>query len=204
MPAPVMWLYPSLTWRGNPAGDSVYLTFDDGPTPELTPWILETLSEYRVKATFFCVGENLRDFPDLAKAIIEGGHRIGNHTHNHLVGWNSSANEYVDNVEVCEQWVRRYDTGKLFRPPHGRISRAQIRMLQRRGYEIVMWDLLAGDFDGNLNPPAAVRKIIHHTSPGTVIIFHDNVKAAENLKAMLPEYLEELKSMGLNTAKWPS
>jgi len=183
---------PARTWR-MPAGENkVYLTFDDGPTEHLTWWILETLKQYNALATFFCVGENILQYPDYTQAIRKAGHTIGNHTYNHLNGFKTPVSEYVENVEKCGPLVNNL----LFRPPYGKITQKQTAALRQKGYSIIMWSLLTYDYLENLNKEKAFNKIKKYAKAGSIIVFHDNLKAEENLKYLLPETLEFLTGKG--------
>lgn len=189
----------------------LYLTFDDGPIPGPTDFVLDTLAKHSIKATFFCIGDNVRKHPDVYKKIMEQGHAVGNHTFNHLKGWNTSLERYVDNVTQCdgvmnENLTVRYPlslirnnqllTGncQLFRPPYGRITRAQIKALQQ--YKIVMWDVLTNDYDRAVSREACLRNSIRVTRPGSVIVFHDSVKAEPNMAYALPRYIEHFLNQG--------
>lgn len=165
----------------------IFLTFDDGPHPEITPWVLSLLEKYGFKATFFCVGDNVRKYPETYQQIIAAGHRTGNHTFNHLKGWKTSLDEYISNVQECRELV----DSNLMRPPYGRITKAQTSRLIRE-YEIIMWTLLSGDFYHGLDCAKAIDKMIRKTSAGQIVVFHDSVKAERNLKEILPPYLEFL------------
>lgn len=188
--------YPSLTWHKSRKEKNIYLTFDDGPIPEMTPLVLDILSVYKVKATFFCVGDNVEKHPDIFQQIISAGHKVGNHTHNHLDGWKTSKHDYLGNVASCRHTI----SGKLayqsiFRPPYGKASRAQLKELQST-HEIVMWDVLSGDFDQSLTPKACLQNCIKATQNGSIVIFHDNIKAKTNLTYALPKYIEDSLEKG--------
>ncbi len=189
-------IYPSLTWdKFQDTNDleqkKIYLTFDDGPIPELTPWVLQTLKSWHAHGTFFCVGNNVHQYPELYQAVKDGNHRIGNHTYNHLNGWNTDNFLYLKNILKCEKLLSSSDKPKkkLFRPPYGKIKLKQIQQLLPR-YQIVMWDILSGDFDPNFNQETCLERCIQHTRPGTIVIFHDNYKAQKNLTYVLPRYIE--------------
>lgn len=181
---------------------NVYLTFDDGPTPELTEWVLETLREHEIKATFFCIGNNIKQNPEIFKQVVAGGHTIGNHTFNHLNGWKFNNEEYFANAIASEQCIREYlpefRENKLFRPPYGKIRASQARKLRSEGYRIIMWDVLSADFDKAITPEKCLKNVVHNTQEGTIIIFHDSVKAYANLKYALPRTIDLLKSKGFN------
>lgn len=183
--------YPSLTWQRKADEKVVYLTFDDGPHPEITQWVMDRLDEYSFKATFFCIGENLTKYPDVIPEIQRRGHRIGNHTLNHLSGYGASRETYVENVE---KWHSDLQTD-LFRPPYGRIRRSQIRALRDR-YEIIMWSILSWDFKSGVDHGSVLRQMERGVKPGSIVVFHDSEKAENNLKAMLPPFCAYLASEG--------
>lgn len=192
-----------LTWSIPTDKKELYLTFDDGPIPNLTPYVLNQLDIYGAKATFFCVGDNIRKHPEIAASIISKGHLIGNHTFNHLKGWNSSFKNYIENVEKCELYideVQQPQPIKLFRPPHGQLTWKLSRGL-KRSHKVVMWDVLAYDFDPTHTSQKSLKQTISSTSTGSIIVFHDNYKAEEKLKYMLPRYLEHFSENGYSFKK---
>ncbi|WP_353184466.1 polysaccharide deacetylase family protein [Parapedobacter lycopersici] len=184
-PLLLQWLYPALTWHRSRSEKRLYLTFDDGPIPDVTPQILNTLKNYQIKATFFCVGENIKKHPDLFHRLLENGHRIGNHTYHHLNGWHTPTDTYLADINQCEQLIHT----NLFRPPYGRGTRAQYARL-RHQYEIIMWDVLSGDFDQQLSPDRCLANVIRHARNGSIIVFHDNVKAIPRVTYTLPRAIE--------------
>lgn len=187
-------LYPNYSWSSYTDSDQViYLTFDDGPEAEVTPWVLNELNKYNAKATFFCVGENVTRNPEIKNSIIEQGHLLGNHTHNHLNGWKTKDSEYLNNVRNASQWI----DSKLFRPPYGKLKRSQRVALQSE-YRIIMWDVLTGDFDKNLSPQHCLDKSIAHTESGSIIVFHDSQKAKNTLKYVLPRFLDYFCTAGFS------
>lgn len=185
-PAIVQRLLPGFTWRVPTADNVLYLTFDDGPIPGVTPWVLDTLGSAGARATFFCVGENVQRHPQIFQRITEEGHSVGNHTHNHLNGWKTDTSDYLQNVQSCAEYV---PGSNLFRPPYGRILSEQAQAL-RKNYRIVMWDVLSGDFDRNLRPEKCLENIIRHSRPGSIVVLHDSLKAEPNLRYALPRLLE--------------
>ena len=193
-------LFPGLVWN-MPAQDEkvLYLTFDDGPVPEMTPFVLETLADYRASATFFCVGQNVERYSGIYRQLQAKGHRSGNHTYHHLNGWKTSTNAYLQDVARCRKVMQQETTEAnkkpLFRPPYGRISLRQLKQLKQH-YRLVMWDILSGDFDKHFPAEQCLRKSIDHSVSGTIIIFHDSYKAARNLQYVLPRYLEHFASAG--------
>lgn len=188
----------SLVWNIPNKTNTIYLTFDDGPTPEITEWVLNELEKHQIPATFFVVGNNVEKHPEIVKAILAKGHKIGNHTQHHLNGWKSKTANYLADVAKCQDLVK----SKLFRPPYGRIKNTQIRKL-KLAYDIIMWDVLSGDFDQKITPETCVNNVLVNTVPGSIIVFHDSVKAEKNLKASLPIILTELKAKGFQFAIIP-
>ncbi|WP_045462778.1 polysaccharide deacetylase family protein [Sporocytophaga myxococcoides] len=197
-------LYPSLVWKKKVKGNELFLTFDDGPVPDATEFVLEELDKWNVKATFFCVGDNVRKYPHLLKEIIKRGHIAGNHTFNHLNGWRNDNEEYFNNIESCqaaidevkrEVGVDQGATKDLFRPPYGKIKSSQSKELQK-SYEIIMWNVLTGDYDQNLKEEECLAKSIKYSTPGSIVIFHDSIKASKNMKYVLPRYIEYFLSKG--------
>jgi len=184
-------LYPSLTWERKTDEKVVYLTFDDGPTVEVTDWVLDNLKDFNQKATFFCIGNNVELQPEIYQRVLAAGHEVGNHTQNHKNGWKSSTKRYKQEVEQCAEFVQ----SKLFRPPYGRIKRSQIQALKDQ-YEIVEWSVISKDYFPKLNIDRALKALKSNTYPGSIIVFHDSVKAFKNLEQILPAYLEYLRDQG--------
>ncbi len=178
-------IYKDSLWRMNPNEQKIYLTFDDGPIPELTTWVLDVLKKYNIKATFFCVGENIIKNPKIFERIKQEGHQVGNHTHNHLKGWKSSTSNYVSNIEKCQQLTQT----NLFRPPYGRITKKQFNLV-KNSYKVVFWDVLTCDYDKFTSPKKCLKNSIKYTRNGSIIVFHDNIKADKNLMFALPQYIE--------------
>ena len=190
-PRLLKWYYPDLTWNFTTEDKCIYLTFDDGPTKEYTHWILKQLDTYNVKATFFCVGNNVENCRDEFNAIIEKGHAVGNHTYNHLNGRNNSLLSYLRDIRKCDAIFK----SNLFRPPHGRLSKKQSTALTK-DYKVIMWDVLSGDFDSNLSGEECYKAVVNNVENGSIIVFHDSKKAAPRLKIALPKVLEELTARG--------
>lgn len=189
------YLWPGSLWKVSGARNSIFLTFDDGPIPELTDWVLQILKEYGAKATFFCVGDNVEKCPEVFLRIKEEGHSIGNHTFNHLNGSKEKAKVYQNNVLECDHAFQKLKVNtNLFRPPYGRLKPSQRHNLKDR--KIVMWDVLTKDYDQNLDPDTILKNSIKATSSGSIVVFHDNVKAEKNLKEVLPKYIEHFQSKG--------
>lgn len=183
--------YPNLIWDLPNENNTIYLTFDDGPTPEVTEWTLEVLQQHDVKATFFVVGENVKKHPKVYQRILEEGHAIGNHTQHHLNGWKTKTVDYIKDVKICQEQLNT----NLFRPPYGKIKRAQIKRLKDQ-YKIIMWDVLSGDFDVNIHPEKCFTNVVEKVQSGSIIVFHDSLKAQENLKYALPKTIAYLKAQG--------
>jgi peptidoglycan-N-acetylglucosamine deacetylase len=190
---------PGYTWRREEQGRVLYLTFDDGPIPDVTPWVLEQLENHGAKATFFAVGDNLEKHPAIAAQVLAQGHLLANHTHNHLRGWETALPRYLQNVAQCQQTLEqlRPETGqrKLFRPPYGRITTRQAAAL-RPDYELVMWDVLTNDYDRSLKPENCLRQAIRCTQSGSIIVFHDSLKAQRNMQYALPRFLDHFTAQG--------
>ncbi len=195
-------LYPSLLWNKPTNSKSIFLTFDDGPHPEITPWVLNELKKQQVKATFFCVGENLTKYPEVFKSIINEGHSFGNHTYNHLNGWKTSNSEYLENVFKTEnimlEALGNISKKKLFRPPYGKIKPSQIKTLQQYNYQIVMWDVLSADFDAKITNEQCYMNVVKTATQGSIVVFHDSLKASEKLKEVLPRVLEHFTEKGFS------
>lgn len=187
-------IYPSLVWRKLNDSNKIYITFDDGPIPIVTDFVINTLKMYEASATFFCIGDNIRKHPDVFKRLKDEGHRVGNHTFNHLRGWATDDREYLQNVARCQDLVQ----SNLLRPPYGRIKKSQISLIKDAypDMNIIMWDVLSGDFDQKLSPEKCLENVIKHTRPGAIIVFHDSLKAFERLEYVLPRALKFWKSKG--------
>jgi peptidoglycan-N-acetylglucosamine deacetylase len=179
-------LYPHYVWDIPNKAEQVFLTFDDGPHPEITPKVLELLKQHNAKATFFLVGENAKKYPEIVAKILNEGHAVGNHTHNHLHGFKTSLEKYLENVDECANHV----SSLLFRPPYGKLSRRQGKALIAKGYRIIMWDVLSYDFDKTISPEDCAQNILKHIKPSSVIIFHDSEKAEKNMLYALNRTLE--------------
>ena len=192
-------VYGKRLWR-LPASEKVlYLTFDDGPVPEVTPWVLEQLAAYKAKATFFCIGDNIRKHPEVFQQVLNAGHRIGNHTQHHVKGWKTTPTEYLEEVALCQTEILNAGArseDKLFRPPYGQLRSKQSRQLQRLGYKIVMWDILSADFDTDLDGDACMENVLTYSKPGSIIVFHDSIKAQPRLEVALPAILKSFSEKG--------
>ena len=202
-PRIVQRFFHNYSWRIKTSKKEIYLTFDDGPVPDFTPWVLKTLDEFGAKATFFCVGENIQKHPSIYKDILEAGHAVGNHTFNHLVGWKTPTQKYVKNILKAEAYIHggaakaaSKKGPKLFRPPHGRIRPVQARILRKKGYRIVMWDVLSGDFDQRLSKEECLEMTLKSIQNGSIVVFHDSDKSFRNLDYVLPRILKHFKEEG--------
>ncbi len=185
-------IFPDLTWDIPAQSKSIYLTFDDGPVNHITDWVLEVLKDYDIKATFFCIGKNVAENPHLYEKILTNKHRVGNHTYNHIKGWYSLNSTYYQDVESCRELV----DSNLFRPPYGKIMFPQSKAILAKGYEIIMWDVLSGDFDAKVSPQQCLANVIKHTESGSIVVFHDSLKAANNMKFAMPLYVEYFLNEG--------
>ena len=172
-------------------GKSLYLTFDDGPNPETTPRILSLLDHYQLKASFFCVGENVVKYPDIYESILQKGYAVGNHSYHHLKGWETETRKYVEDVEKCSQVVK----SELFRPPYGKMKHSQRRALKDK-YNIIMWTVLSRDYDAKVSKEICLEKSIKYSRPGAIIVFHDHLKSIEKAEWVLPRYVEQMLEVG--------
>ena len=185
-------MFPGGIWRILPKdGKVVYLTFDDGPIPEMTPWVLDILDKYQIKATFFCVGDNVRKYPEVYKQVLEKGHKVGNHTYNHLQGIRTRTKNYTKNAEEAARFIK----SNLFRPPHGHIRIRQFLKLRKK-YKIVLWDVVTRDYSKYMTPEKVLDNVKKYTRNGSIIVFHDSLKAEKNIKGSLTQTIEWLKDQG--------
>ncbi|CAH0236292.1 Peptidoglycan-N-acetylglucosamine deacetylase [Pedobacter sp. Bi27] len=210
-PLLLKWYYPSLLWNKSRTEKVIYLTFDDGPIPNVTDFVLKTLKVFNAKATFFCIGDNIVKHPAVFERVKNDGHAIGNHTFNHLKGWKTDNETYLQNTLKCQELTQT----NLFRPPYGRIRKSQIRSLElgvwssefkapsnsqpttlNSQLQIVMWDVLSGDFDTQLSPEKCYQNVIKHTENGSIIVFHDSLKAFDRLSYALPKVLAYFSEKG--------
>jgi peptidoglycan/xylan/chitin deacetylase (PgdA/CDA1 family) len=192
----IKWIFPNYVWDIPNDGQKVFLTFDDGPTPEITEWVLEQLKKYNAKATFFCIGNNIEKYPEIFQKTIAEGHAIGNHTFDHLNGWKTTTEDYIENVKLYETQNPKLVTRNLFRPPYGKIKHSQSKILRKLGYKIIMWDVLSRDYDQSISATQCLENVLSNIETGSIIVFHDSVKAEHNLKYVLPKTLEFLKEKG--------
>lgn len=184
-------LFPNFTWRIPSQEKVLYLTFDDGPIPEVTPWVLEQLAEYDAKATFFAVGDNILKHPEVFNQVVEAGHAIGSHTQHHLNGWVTDNIPYFHDVRHCANLTKTV----LFRPPYGKLRPRQAQFLQRH-YRIVMWDVLSADFDPAITEEQCLQNVIRNADAGSIVVFHDSLKAEEKLRYALPKVLAHFAAQG--------
>lgn len=200
-------LFSNYIWLLPNNEKKIYLTFDDGPIPEVTEWVLAELKKNNAKASFFCIGKNIEANPDIFKKIINDGHSIGNHTYNHLNGWKTSTENYLADIEKCENAIIKSacdfkrSTPQLFRPPYGKIKTGQTKRIKSLGYKIIMWDVLSGDFDQKIAKEKCLDNLIQNIEPGSIIVFHDSVKASKNLKYALPKVLDYLNNNNFSYAR---
>ncbi len=190
-PAFIHRLFPELLWNVPVTGNVIYLTFDDGPHPEITPKVLNILSQFEAKACFFCVGNNVEKYPKTFHQVKEAGHLIGNHTHHHINGWRTPDEVYFKDVERCQKLVR----ASYFRPPYGKILPSQMRYLKKY-YQLVMWSVITYDYDASVTPEESLKIAISKTQRGSIVVFHDSLKARTNLLYVLPRFLEHFSRRG--------
>ena len=188
----------NLIWNFREEEKKIYLTFDDGPTEELTDWILETLERYHAKATFFCLGKNAARFKNQYQKILHAGHAVGNHSYSHLKGWSKKNLKYFRDIEQAGELIH----SNLFRPPHGRIGFSQIKHL-KTDYKIIMWDVLSIDYNPNYKPEKIIQRVIRLSRPGSIVVFHDSNSAEKNLKEVLPVILNYFQNKGYTFSSIP-
>ena len=195
-PRLVQKLFPRYTWRMPSERREVYLTFDDGPHPVITPWVLGQLRAWNAKATFFCIGNNVQQYPQVYRQILDEGHAVGNHTHHHLKGWATDDQAYLDDVQKAADLIR----SSLFRPPYGRIRASQAKkipeVLKNPAAKIIMWDVLSADFDQAFSPGQCLAHVTRNVRAGSIVVFHDSEKAFKNLETALPGTLKFLSESG--------
>ena len=200
-------LFPNFTWNIDTPHKELYLTFDDGPTPEITNWVLSILKEYNAKATFFCIGNNIEKHPLIFQKVIKQGHAVGNHTYNHLKGWKSKTEEYIEDIKKTQLLINaskphityndlESENLKLFRPPYGKFKVKQSKHIQKLGYKIVLWDVLPFDWDESVSEEICLENITSTAKEGSVVVLHDSVKASRNLKYVLPKILDYYSKKG--------
>ncbi len=206
-------LFPKRTWVFPYHENKVYLTFDDGPIPQVTPWVLDLLKEYNAKATFFCIGDNINKHLNVFKRIISEGHSFGNHTYHHLNAWKTKTEDYITNCKMFDDALKQFhnDTSKsvnhksiitnLFRPPFGKLTSMQSNILQKKGYKIIMWDVLSADFDAQISKEKCLENVLKNIQVGSIVVFHDSLKSEEKLRYVLPKVLDFIRNQKWKCAK---
>jgi len=195
-------IFSNYHWDFPSDDNSIYITFDDGPIPEVTDWVLTQLKQYNAKDTFFRIGDNIRKHPEIFDRIVSSDHRIGNHTFNHLKGWETLFSDYIDNALKCQQVIEDHlpealkSSSKLFRPHYGKITSKQSRILRKKGYKIILWDVLSVDYDSAVSPDECLQNVLNNIKSGSIVVFHDSVKAFHRLEYTLPRVLEHLTQNG--------
>jgi len=221
IPKVVKSMFPDFVWNIDSTQKTLYLTFDDGPTPEITDWVLDCLKSYNAKATFFCIGNNVEKYPEIFRRIIDEGHSVGNHTQNHLKGWKTKIKNYIENVILCDLVLKsqipknnsQEGNSKiinhqslifnLFRPPYGRLKPKQGKALIKNGYKIIMWSVLSLDWDKNLSTTQCYNNVVKKAVSGDIIVFHDSIKASKNMRFALPKVLEYFSEKGFEFKRIP-
>ncbi|MCA0362553.1 MAG: polysaccharide deacetylase family protein [Bacteroidetes bacterium] len=188
-------IFPKYLWQVDTSEKVIYLTFDDGPVPDYTEFVLSELDKFKAKATFFCVGENIKKHPEIFQKILINGHKVGNHTHNHLKGWNTDNGLYLENFRQCQDTIETFAVSHFFRPPYGRIKRKQASEILKT-HKIVMWSVLTRDYDKDYEKERCLKNAIRKTENGAIVLFHDSEKAWKNLSYVLPRYLEYFSEKG--------
>lgn len=202
-------LFPDLVWDIPSKEKVIYLTFDDGPTPKITNWTLNILDQYNAKATFFCIGKNVDEHPSTFKRILTEGHSVGNHTHNHLKGWKTKTKDYLLDIEKAQKIINNqiqnseFRIQNLFRPPYGQIKPIQAKQLKHLGYKIIMWKVLSIDWDASISNKKCFENVINNTVSGNIVVFHDSIKAANNMQYALPKVLEYFNKKGFEFKRIP-
>jgi peptidoglycan/xylan/chitin deacetylase (PgdA/CDA1 family) len=191
LPGFLIALFKEAVWRFEATKPVVYLTFDDGPIPEITPWVLRILKDEDISATFFCVGENVMKYPEIYQQILDDGHSVGNHTYNHWQGIRKDNPDFFSNIEKASGFI----DSDLFRPPHGWMKRSQYRYLKSQ-FRIIMWDLISCDYDADIKPERVLRNVTNYVRPGSILTFHDSIKAKQNLEKVLPPAIRWMKEQG--------
>jgi len=196
----MMRFFSKYTWRFQSNEKEIFLTFDDGPTPEITQFVLSELKKYNAKATFFCIGKNIKYYPEIFNEIIADGHSIGNHTQNHLNGWKTTTENYIANFLECHKTITQLNKIKikhqLFRPPYGKIKKSQAEKILKKDYKIIMWDVLSADFDNTISKERCLQNVLNNAKKGSIIVFHDSLKASKKVKYALPKVLKAFSDKG--------
>ncbi len=198
-PGFIEFIFSNWIWSFSKNKKIIYLTFDDGPTPEITHWVLKLLSEYNAKATFFCIGENIAKYPEIFQDILKNEHAIGNHTNNHLNGWRTNTDLYIENSMTAFKTMEHKTI--LFRPPYGKLFHRQSKRLRDKGYKIIMWDVLSADFDTKISKEKCLQNVLKNTGNGSIVVFHDSIKSNEKLKFVLPKVLKYYVEKGYSFKK---
>lgn len=196
-------IFPKYVWSIPNDEKKVFLTFDDGPTPEITEWVLAELRNYNAKATFFCIGDNIRKYPAIFQKVLAENHSIGNHTFNHLKGWKTPTEDYIENAKLCQSEIenQKSEIRNLFRPPYGKIKSSQAKILRKMGHKIIMWDVISFDFDQTISKEKCLENVLKNVESGSIIVFHDSKKAWKNLEYVLPKTLKFLNEKGFTCEK---
>ncbi len=204
-PKVVKSIFPTLIWDIPTKNKDIYLTFDDGPTPEITNWVLDILKQFNAKATFFCIGKNIEKHPDIFQNVLSKGHAIGNHTYNHVKGWKTKTKNYLTEVDLCEEAFnnQNFKSIKLFRPPYGQITPKQIKKLQELEYKIVMWNVLSVDWDYKISKETCLNNVVNYAKPGSIVVLHDSMKASKRMQYVLPKVLEYFTDKGFAFKRIP-
>jgi len=191
-PTIIQSLFSNYRWRFSSVPKEIYLTFDDGPTPEITEFVLSELKKHKAKATFFCIGKNVKSHQKIYQNILNDGHAVGNHTFNHLNGFKTNNSVYLENIKHASAHI----DSKLFRPPYGKLKASQGKLLQKEGYKIIMWNVLSGDFDKSISPEKCLENVLGNTTNGSIIVMHDSEKAKEKIFYALPRILDHFTKEG--------
>ena len=197
IPRMVTWLFPNRVWQIPTAQKEIFLSFDDGPHPRITPMVLDMLASHGAKASFFCIGDRVKRFPGIYQRIVDEGHAIGNHTFHHLNGWKTNDADYLTNITEAALCI----DSRLFRPPYGRIKGSQARAIVAKGFKTIMWTVLSGDYDAKLNPAQCANRVLDNIAPGCIYLFHDAEKAEKNMLFALEKLLEACKIQGFRCEK---
>jgi len=197
IPSIMTWLFPSRVWRIPTTQKEIFLSFDDGPHPTITPIVLDMLAAHGAKASFFCIGDRVKRFPDIYQRIIDEGHAVGNHSFHHLNGWKTNDDDYWNDVENAAKVI----DSSLFRPPYGRMKGSQARAISAKGLKTIMWTVLSGDYDKKIGPAGCAKRVLNKIEPGFIFLFHDSEKAEKNMLFALEKLLEVSKLKGMRCEK---
>lgn len=197
IPRMVTWLFPSRVWRISTTQKQLFLSFDDGPDPRITPMVLDMLAAHGAKASFFCIGDRVKRFPDIYQRILDEGHAVGNHTFHHINGWKTNDADYLTNITEASECIE----SRLFRPPYGRMKGIQASAIAAKGFKTIMWTVLSGDYEVHLSPEQCAERVLGKISPGFIYLFHDSEKAEKNMLYALEKLLESSKKAGYSCEK---